>query len=53
MGPAPGNDRLFFAFGHHHVGLTAGPKSGRLLADMITGRTPNVDMAPYAIDRFQ
>ncbi|MCB2103051.1 MAG: FAD-dependent oxidoreductase [Rhodobacterales bacterium] len=53
MGPAPGNDRLFFAFGHHHVGLTAGPKSGRLLADMITGRTPNVDMSPYAIDRFQ
>ena len=30
IGPAPGNARVTFAYGHHHVGLTAGPKTGRI-----------------------
>lgn len=40
------------AFGHQHVGLTAGPKTGRLVADLIDGRRPNIDMAPYDANRF-
>lgn len=40
------------AFGHQHIGLTAGPKSGRLIADMIDGRRPNIDMTPYDANRF-
>ena len=43
---------VYAAFGHHHVGLTGGPKTGRLIADLIAGRTPNVDMQPYRSDRF-
>ncbi len=43
---------IWFGFGAQHVGLTSGPKTGRLLADMIAGRRPNVDMTPYAPDRF-
>lgn len=39
-------------FGHHHIGLTGGPKTGRLIAETLTGRTPNTDMRPYAPDRF-
>lgn len=41
------------AFGHQHIGLTAGPKTGRLLADMIGDRRPNIDMAPYDANRFR
>ncbi len=52
LGPVPGAAGAYTAFGHHHVGLTAGPKTGRLLADLITGRTPNIDLAPYRPDRF-
>lgn len=43
---------IFFAFGAQHVGLTSGPKTGRMIADLVNGRTPNFDMAPYAVDRF-
>ncbi len=46
---APG---VYFAFGTHHIGLTSGPKIGRLTADLISGRTPNIDMAPYRVGRF-
>jgi len=43
---------IWFAFGAQHVGLTSGPKTGRLVADMIGGRTPNIDMTPFATGRF-
>ncbi|MEM6985391.1 MAG: FAD-dependent oxidoreductase [Pseudomonadota bacterium] len=42
----------WFGFGHQHVGLTGGPKTGRLLAQMISGKVPNIDMTPYAPARF-
>lgn len=43
---------IWFGFGAQHVGLTSGPKTGRLLADMIGGRHPNIDMTPFAANRF-
>lgn len=43
---------IFTGFGHHHIGLTGGPKTGRLLSQIITGTTPNLDMTPYAPTRF-
>lgn len=46
------NSGIFTGFGHQHVGLTAGPKTGRLLAQMIDGQMPNLDMAAYAPDRY-
>lgn len=48
IGEAPGAKGAFMGFGHHHIGLTGGPKTGRLLAQMIAGKTPNVDMSVYA-----
>lgn len=43
---------VFAAFGHHHIGLTGGPKTGRLIAAMLSGQRPNIDMSIYAPDRF-
>ncbi|MEM8657968.1 MAG: FAD-dependent oxidoreductase [Pseudomonadota bacterium] len=43
---------IFTAFGHHHIGLTGGPKTGRLIASLITERAPNIDMSPYDPQRF-
>ncbi|MGC6484917.1 MAG: NAD(P)/FAD-dependent oxidoreductase [Candidatus Puniceispirillales bacterium] len=48
----PGYEGAFMGFGHHHVGLTGGPKTGRLLASMITGQRPNIDLETYSIKRF-
>ncbi|PCJ89157.1 MAG: FAD-dependent oxidoreductase [Hyphomicrobiales bacterium] len=42
----------WFGFGHHHIGLTGGPKTGRILADCISGRKPNIDLASFSPDRF-
>lgn len=52
IGPSPRHGDVLMAFGHHHVGLTGGPRSGRLIADLVSGRTPNIDMAPYSPGRF-
>ena len=52
IGEAPKLRRAFLGFGHHHIGLTAGPKTGRLLSQQISGRTPNIPLAPYAPSRF-
>ena len=48
IGPAPRLAGAWLGFGHQHVGLTGGPKTGRTLAQMIAGRAPNIDLAPYA-----
>ncbi|APV52393.1 amino acid dehydrogenase [Betaproteobacteria bacterium GR16-43] len=52
IGPAPMHKNLWFSFGHAHHGLTLGPVSGRLLAEMITGEATVVDPSPYRADRF-
>ncbi|MEM1297668.1 MAG: FAD-binding oxidoreductase [Pseudomonadota bacterium] len=52
IGPSPKAPNIHFAFGAQHIGLTTGPRTGRLIADMIGGRTPNIDMTPFAVGRF-
>ncbi|RYE87566.1 MAG: FAD-binding oxidoreductase [Hyphomicrobiales bacterium] len=51
IGPE-GRDGLWLAIGHAHHGLTLGPATGRLLAEMMTGETPFLDPSPYAVSRF-
>jgi D-amino-acid dehydrogenase len=52
IGPAPRHKGLWFGFGHAHHGLTLGPVTGRLLAEMITGEPTFVNPQPYRADRF-
>lgn len=47
-----GKTGVFTAFGHHHIGLTGGPKTGRLVADMIANTPTNNDMRPFEPMRF-
>lgn len=47
-----GQSRVYTAFGHHHIGLTGGPKTGRLVAGLITGQPTNMDLSAYAPERF-
>jgi D-amino-acid dehydrogenase len=51
VGPE-GRQGLWLALGHAHHGLTLGPATGRLLAEMMTGETPFIDPTPYSISRF-
>lgn len=52
IGRAPGQSGMWLAYGHAHWGLTLGPVTGRLVADMMTGTTPFCDPAPYRAERF-
>jgi D-amino-acid dehydrogenase len=52
IGSAPGQRGLWLAFGHAHWGLTLGPSTGRLIAELMTGATPFCDPQPYAAERF-
>ena len=52
IGRAPRHHGLWFDFGHQHHGLTLGPVTGRLLAEMMTGQTPFADPKPFAVERF-
>lgn len=52
IGKAERHPGLWFAFGHAHHGLTLGPVTGRLLAEMMTGQTPLTDPRPYRPSRF-
>ncbi|SHH38087.1 D-amino-acid dehydrogenase [Cognatiyoonia sediminum] len=46
------NSGIYTGFGHQHVGLTAGPKTGRLLAQMIDKQPPNIQMDAYLPARY-
>ncbi|WP_150611321.1 NAD(P)/FAD-dependent oxidoreductase [Pandoraea terrigena] len=52
IGPANRHRDLWFAFGHAHHGLTLGPITGRLLAEMMVGADPIADPRPFRADRF-
>lgn len=52
IGKAPRHDGLWFAFGHAHHGMTLGPVTGRLVAEMMTGEAPIVDPSPYRAERL-
>ena len=46
------NPSVIFAFGGQHLGLTMGPKIGKMVRDIIFERQSNINMKPYSSDRF-
>ncbi len=52
IGPASGCADVVHCFGHGHIGLAAGAVSGRLAADLVGGKPPVIDPAPYDPARF-
>lgn len=52
IGPVPGAPNVLVASGHGANGLLLGPVTGRLVADVVGGRAPAVDLAPFSPARF-
>lgn len=52
IGPVPGYENLFAAFGHSHYGFGMAPATGRIIANIVRGMEPNTDLTPYRIERF-
>jgi D-amino-acid dehydrogenase len=43
---------IFYAFGHGHVGMASSGMTGMVLADLVAGRTPRIDLTPFRARRF-
>ncbi|WP_333822457.1 NAD(P)/FAD-dependent oxidoreductase [Pinisolibacter sp.] len=52
IGRSPHADVLV-AYGHGHIGLASGPKTGRIVGDLLLGRTPEIPIDGFAPDRFR
>ena len=53
LGFATRSNNVVYAFGHQHLGLTMGPASALIVADLIAGRQSAIDLAPYRANRFR
>jgi D-amino-acid dehydrogenase len=52
IGRAPRFANVCYAFGHGHLGLTFGPVTGQLVAELAAGLPATVDLHPFRVDRF-
>ncbi|WP_299821524.1 FAD-dependent oxidoreductase [uncultured Jannaschia sp.] len=53
IGVATKTPRVVYAFGHGHIGLSTGPVTGRLVADLLDGKRPDVPLDPFSPRRFR
>lgn len=51
IGHAPNANNVLLGYGHQHVGLTGGPKTGRWLAQLASGRPLNTDLGAFSPSR--
>ena len=52
IGPSKKYKNIFYSFGHHHLGWTLGPISGKIISGMIAKENTNLDLKPYSSLRF-
>ncbi|HZG19004.1 MAG TPA: FAD-binding oxidoreductase [Herbaspirillum sp.] len=52
IGPASTSRDIIHAYGHGHIGLGCSARTGRIVAQLLTGQTPEIDLAPFSAQRF-
>jgi D-amino-acid dehydrogenase len=53
IGPVPGRDKLYVATGHGRMGITMGPITGKLIAQVVLEGASPRELEPFRIERFQ
>ncbi|HDS1677818.1 TPA: FAD-dependent oxidoreductase [Stenotrophomonas maltophilia] len=53
IGRAPAHPHVWLAAGHGMLGISMSAGTGQLIADLVCGRTPAIDPAPYRPERFR
>ena len=46
------NKNIIYAFGHHHLGWTLGPVTGKIVSGIVTEENTNLNLSPYSSKRF-
>lgn len=49
---SPRLENTWIATGHNMLGISMGPGTGRLVAELVTGQSPHLDPQPYSVRRF-
>ena len=52
IGQSPSSNKVFFGYGHQHIGLTTGPKTGELLSKNILQDNDTPSLESYRGNRF-
>ncbi len=52
IGPSQSGGEVIHAYGHGHIGLTLAPVTARIVAALVAGRAPGLDLTPYLPGRF-
>jgi D-amino-acid dehydrogenase len=52
IGQSSRHSSVFYAFGHHHIGITLGGITGKLIQQLIDREPTTIDLAPYSPNRF-
>jgi D-amino-acid dehydrogenase len=53
IGPARADARITYAFGHGHLGLTQSAATAEIVAALVAGQRPPLDLSPFNPQRFQ
>lgn len=53
LGLSNKTNKVIYAFGHQHLGLTLGAITGLLISDLISNRSPRISISPYSPNRFK
>lgn len=52
IGPSARFPNIVYAFGHGHLGLTGSATTARIVARLVAGREPGLDLTPFRVSRF-
>ena len=52
IGRSRASPQIVYAFGHGHLGLTQSAGTGKLVAELVTGAPPSIDLTPFSPQRF-
>ena len=52
IGASRHTPKVVYAFGHGHLGLTQAAATGKLVAELLTGVRPSLDLTPFSPQRF-
>ena len=53
LGISPKFENAFFSFGNSHFGMSAGPVMGKVIAEVVAGCKPGIDITPFSPTRFR